>query len=163
MKKMAYMFALVVLAGVISGGAFAQEVPKFFSTKINVADLEKSTDFYTRVLGLKLTGKVDNARISEVVLTRTGGSEVGASEQALVLYYDKQRKEPITLGNDFNNLLFVFPDLAPVLAKLDAEGYKTTGERKLKPLTSVSFAKSVMILMSKDPDGRTIELVQYGN
>jgi len=163
MKKMAYMFAAVVVAGVISGGAFAQEVPKFFSTKINVANLEKSTDFYTRVLGLKLTGKVDNARIAEVVLTRTGGSEVGASEQALVLYYDKQRKEPLALGTDFNNLLFVFPDLNPVLAKLDAEGYKTTGERKLKPLTSVTFAKSVMIVMSKDPDGRTIELVQYGN
>ena len=143
--------------------AAAQEVPNFFSTKINVGNLEKSVDFYTRIMGLQLTGKVDNAKISEVVLTRSGGNEVGASEQALILYYAKERKEPIKLGTDFNNLLFVFPDLKELLRKLDAEGYQITGSREMRPLTSVPFAKSVMILFTKDPDGRAVELVQYGN
>lgn len=143
--------------------ALAQEAhaPKFFSTKINVSNLEKSLDFYTRIMGLKVTGRVENAKIVEVVLTRTGEG-AGASEQALILYYAKDRKEPPVHGNTFNNLLFVFPDLKECLKLLDAEGYTVTGSREPRPVP-VPFAKAVTVLFTKDPDGFTVELVQYFN
>ncbi len=136
-------------------------VPKFFSTKINVSNLEKSLDFYTRIMGLKVTARVGNDRFAEIVLTRTGEG-AGASEQALILVYSEDQEKPLDLGNAFNNLLFVFPDLKECLKQLDAAGYVVTGSREPRPL-SIPFAKAVTILYTKDPDGYTLELVQYFN
>ena len=141
----------------------AQEIsgPKFFSTKINVSDLEKSLDFYTRIMGMKVTLRVGNDRFAEIVLTRTGEG-AGASEQALILVYSEDQEKPLDLGNAFNNLLFVFSDLKECLKQLDAAGYPVTGSREPRPL-SIPFAKEVTILYTKDPDGYTLELVQYFN
>ena len=62
-------------------------VPKFFSTKINVSNLEKSLDFYTRIMGLKVTARVGNDRFAEIVLTRTGegAGGVGAGVDSRLL------------------------------------------------------------------------------
>ena len=157
-----FFFALPIDVGGVRI-VLAQEtsVPTFFSTKINVSDLDRSVEFYTKIMGMKITARVGNDRITEVVLTRTGEG-AATSEQALILYHDKHRAEPLVLGNAFNNLLFVFPDLTECLMHLDAAGYSIRGSREPRPAPP-SFARAVTILYTNDPDGYTIELVQYFN
>ena len=47
--------------------------PQFFSTKINVSDLQRSTDFYTKVMALTYIGRVDvKPEIQEVLLSPNG-------------------------------------------------------------------------------------------
>ena len=152
---------IILFAGESKGSAQEQEpgIFNFFSTKINVRNLDKSEEFYTGILGFKVTARVENDRIAEVVLTR-GGEGAATTEQALILYYEKDRKEPLVSGNALNNLLFVFPDLTDCLNKLDAGGYQVKGSREPMPAPP-PFGKAVTILFTTDPDRNVIELVQY--
>ncbi len=133
---------------------------QFFSTKINVTNLDRSIEFYTKVIGLKFAARTEG-RIVEVLLTP--GEENLASVGALILVYDKERKEPLVLGNGFNNVTFGFPaGLKDPIARLEAAGYKVRGSADLRP-SPTPLAKFIAVAFTTDPDGYTLELLQRAN
>jgi catechol 2,3-dioxygenase-like lactoylglutathione lyase family enzyme len=132
--------------------------PQFFSTKINVSDLQRSTDFYTKVMGLTYIGRVNiKPEIAEVLLSPNGK----ALNQLLILYFDKNRKEPLNEEASFNNMVFAYADLNKFIQRFKAAGYTlTSGSGEARP-SPVAFAKSVVIATAKDPDGFNLELIQF--
>jgi catechol 2,3-dioxygenase-like lactoylglutathione lyase family enzyme len=132
--------------------------PQFFSTKINVANLQRSTDFYTKVMGLTYIGRVNIRPGSEEVLLSPNGK---ALNQLLILYFERDRKEPLIHGTLFNNMVFVYTDLSEFIQRFKAAGYTlTSGSGEARP-SPVTFAKSVKIATAKDPDGLNLELIQF--
>jgi lactoylglutathione lyase len=114
---------------------------------IGVADLERSADFYTRVLGMKQvrTFKVDY--MDEVMLAHEGRNAV-----VLMHYTDgsarNYRDNPV-------KLVFYVTDPAAIAAKVRAFGLDVT--REPAPIDSLGGA---VICLAKDPDGYVIELIE---
>ncbi|MET0341284.1 MAG: VOC family protein [Polyangiales bacterium] len=117
---------------------------------IVVTDLKKSTDFYTRVLGMKQTATYNLANMDEVVLA-----------------HDNPRGSSLILMQYKDGTKFTFPD-PPMLKlvnyvfdakvtadKIRAEGYKVTRE----PAPSAVLNNTVLGF-AKDPDGYDLEIIQ---
>lgn len=153
------VLSIVILVPGFGRPAAAADV-QFFSTKINVTDLDRSIEFYTKVIGLNLAARTDG-RIIEVLLTP--GVDNLSSAGAFILVYDKERKEPLVVGNGFNNVTFGFPGgLKDPIARLEAAGYKVRGSADLRP-SPTPLAKFIAVAFTKDPDGYTLELLQRVN
>lgn len=136
--------------------AHDEKAPFIGFTKINVTNLQRSIDFYTKIMGLKVAETTDFPSVSETLLTRTGGDH----EDTILLTFDKKRTEPLTHGNAFNNLTFVVDNFDEIVARWKSAGYVVTGERKgLK--SPVTYAKTLDIAFTKDPDGFVIEILQF--
>lgn len=149
---------LAVLALFLPGVAVAADNLLYFSTKLNVSNIEKSIDFYTNMMGLKVATQTSGGRVLEVILTK-GGEKTAVTEQAIVLAYNKERKEPLVIGDAFNNITFVVSDLAGLVKKLEVAGHKITGNPAPRP-SATPAAKQIAVVFLKDPDGYTIELLQ---
>ncbi len=134
----------------------ASAPPYIGYTKINVSNLERSLDFYTNVMGLKVARVVDRPALNETLLTRSGGD----FEDTIVLVFDKKRTEPLVIGNGFNNITFIIFDFEERVAKVEAAGYVITGKRTNLPSPKPS-AKTISVAFTKDPDGYAIELLQF--
>ena len=127
-------------------------------TKINVTDLQRSIDFYTKVMGLKIAETTNFPSSSETLLTRSGGD----NEDTILLTYVKNRTEPLVHGNAFNNLTFIIDNFDEMVARMEAAGYVVTGKRtNLK--SPVTYAKTLNMAFTKDPDGYVIEIIQFFN
>lgn len=140
------------------GGAAASEAePRYIGfTKLNVTNLDASVKFYTTVMGLKVSAVVDMPTINETILTRTGGGD----EEALVLVYNKKPAQPFVLGNAFNNVTFRTNDFEGVIKRLEAAGYPITAKRQQVP-SSVPYGAKMSYAFTKDPDGFSIEILQF--
>jgi catechol 2,3-dioxygenase-like lactoylglutathione lyase family enzyme len=131
--------------------------PKFFSTTINVSDLQRSAEFYTKVMGLTLIGRITSKPGVEEVLLSPNGE---ALNELLILSHAKDRKEPLISGNLGNSMAFVYADLNEFIHRFQAAGYTlTSGSGEAHP--SPVIAKSVIIATAKDPDGYDLELLQF--
>jgi len=115
---------------------------------INVSDLDRSTEFYTRGLGLVEKGKYDLGHMLEVIV----GSENEAVSIFLIKYTD--RSEPPELGTGFEKLVLACDDVAATYERAMAEGATS----QLEPRTIESMGLTVA--MVRDPDGYLIELVK---
>jgi lactoylglutathione lyase len=114
---------------------------------IGVSDLARSTDFYSRVLGMTQTQTFKLGYMDEVVLAYEGRSAV-----VLMHYTDGKQHHykdlPIKL------VLYV-TDPKAVADAIRAEGLEIT--REPAPIESLGGA---MVGLAKDPDGYVIELLQ---
>ena len=104
---------------------------KFTYVGIRVRDLDKSIEFYTNVLGMKVAGR------SKIEKTR--GETVGLQSQedgfTLELnYYESDSPYSIdyVLGEGLDHLGFKVDDLDKALREADAMGYRTTLEMKVE-------------------------------
>ncbi len=127
-------------------------------TKINVTDLPRSIDFYTKVMGLKISATTDFPSSSETLLTRSGAY----NEDTILLTYVKKRTEPLVHGNAFNNLTFIIDNFDEVVGRMEAAGYVVTGKRTALK-SPVPYAKTLSMAFTKDPDGYVIEIIQFFN
>ncbi len=125
---------------------------QFLHTMIRVFDLEKSLDFYTRLLGMKLLRKTDYPS-GEFTLAFVGyGDE---SEHTVVeLTYNWGQKEPYQIGSGFGHLAVGLQDIYGACEKLAAEGVKIP-----RPPGPMKHGGSVIAFI-EDPDGYKIELIQ---
>ncbi|HLM16387.1 MAG TPA: VOC family protein, partial [Acidimicrobiia bacterium] len=73
--------------------------PQISGFGINVSDLDRSADFYTRALGLQEKGKYDLGHMLEVLV----GSEGAAVSILLVKYTD--RSEAPEIGTGFEKIV----------------------------------------------------------
>jgi lactoylglutathione lyase len=127
---------------------------RLLHTMLRVYDLERSLDFYTRLMGMKLIRKreVPDGRYTLAFV----GYDDEATGTVLELTYNWDQKEPYALGAAFGHLAIGCSDLYATCAALAKEGAKIP--RAPGPLkfgtTHIAFAE--------DPDGYRIELIQRG-
>ncbi|MBV9524111.1 MAG: lactoylglutathione lyase [Alphaproteobacteria bacterium] len=124
---------------------------RMLHTMIRVRDFEKSIDFYTRLLGMKLMRKDDypGGRYS---LAFVGyGDE---KEQAVIeLTHNWDQAEPYSIGSGFGHLAIGVADIYGVCEKLAAAGVKIP-----RPAGPVKHGTTVIAFI-EDPDGYKIELI----
>lgn len=134
--------------------AAAIDASKFrmLHTMIRVKDLDKSLDFYTRLLGMNLIRKKDYPT-GEFTLAFVG---YGDEEHSTVveLTHNWPQKEPYSIGTGFGHLAIGVPDVYAVCDRLAKEGVKIP-----RPAGPMKHGGSVIAFV-EDPDGYKIELVE---
>jgi len=125
---------------------------RFLHTMIRVLDLDRSLDFYTRLMGMKLLRRRDvpDGRYTICFV----GYEDDATGTVLELTYNYDQKEPYTIGSGFGHLAIGMADLYGVCAALAKEGVKIP-----RPPGPLKFG-ATHIAFVEDPDGYKIELIQ---
>ena len=124
---------------------------RFLHTMIRVGDLERSVDFYTRLLGMKELRRRD-VPDGKYTLAFVGyGDEDREAVIELTYNYGVQSYEP---GNAFGHLAIGVEDVVATCQRLRAGGAKITREPG-----PVKFGTTVIAFV-EDPDGYKIELIQ---
>jgi len=127
---------------------------RMLHTMIRVRDLDKSIDFYTRLLGMTLLRRKDYPT-GKFTLAFVGyGDE--ASNSVIELTHNWEQAEPYTLGSGFGHLALGVPDVYAACETLAAEGVKIP-----RPAGPMAHGGSVIAFV-EDPDGYKIELIQRG-
>lgn len=127
---------------------------RFLHTMIRVKDMDKSLDFYTRLLGMKELRKKDFPT-GEFTLAFVG---YGDEENSTVveLTHNWGQEEDYDHGSAFGHLAIGVPDVYGVCEKLSAEGVSIP-----RPAGPMKHGGSVIAFI-EDPDGYKIELVERG-
>lgn len=128
------------------------ERSRMLHTMIRVRDLDKSLDFYTRLLGMKLLRKRDFPG-GEFTLAFVGYGEESDST-VIELTYNWPQKKPYTLGDAFGHLAISVPDIYAACERLEKEGVKIP-----RPPGPMKHGGSVIAFI-EDPDGYKIELIE---
>ena len=115
---------------------------------IGVSDLEKSTDFYTRVIGMKKIQTLNLPHMNEEVL----GFEGRGASLVLMNYIDGS--EPNYKNNPIKIVIYV-PNAGAIIEAVRSEGLEIV--REPEPLAALNIAA---LAFAKDPDGYLIELIQ---
>jgi lactoylglutathione lyase len=119
---------------------------------LRVLDLDKSIDFYTRHLGMKLLRRTDYPT-GEFTLAFVGyGDEKNNS--VIELTHNWGQKEPYSIGSGFGHLAIGVPDIYGTCAGLAKEGVKIP-----RPPGPMKHGGSVIAFI-EDPDGYKIELIE---
>jgi lactoylglutathione lyase len=121
-------------------------------TMIRIVNLEKSLDFYTRLMGMEVLRKTDypEGRFTNVFLGY-GSESRGA---ALELTFNWDRTQPYEKGSAWGHLAFEVQDLEEFVGRLRAEGVKVT--REPGPMKGSPY----LIAFVRDPDDYAIELLE---
>jgi lactoylglutathione lyase len=121
---------------------------KFTYVGIRVKDLDKSIDFYTKLLGMRMKGRNKMEKTKGEVVSLQG--EDGGFELELNYYEnDSPYYAPYTVGEGLDHLAFGVEDLTKALQEAKASGYNVISEVK----TDQSRWAYV-----EDPNGIWIEL-----
>ena len=124
---------------------------RFLHTMIRVGDLDRSLDFYTRLLGMKLLRRKDFPT-GEFTLAFVGyGDEADSTVVELTHNWGTQEYRH---GDAFGHLAIGVPDIYGVCEKLAAEGVKIP-----RPPGPMKHGGSVIAFI-EDPDGYKIELIE---
>lgn len=126
--------------------------PRFLHTMLRVRDLDKSLDFYTRLLGMRLLRKQDFPG-GEFTLAFLGyGPE--ETHTVLELTHNWGREDDYDKGDGYGHIAIGVEDIYGACERLKAEGVTITREPgPMKHGTTV-------IAFIEDPDGYKIELIQ---
>lgn len=125
---------------------------RLLHTMIRVRDLDKSLDFYTRLLGMNLIRKKDYPS-GEFTLAFVGyGDE--ASDTVIELTHNWGQAEPYELGSGFGHLAIGVPDIYGTCEQLESEGVSIP-----RPPGPMKHGGSVIAFV-EDPDGYKIELIE---
>src|SRR5215510_4146723 len=125
---------------------------RILHTMIRVFDLEKSLDFYTRLLGMKLLRRKDYPS-GEFTLAFVGYGDED-SEAVIELTHNWGQKTPYEIGSGFGHLAIGVPDIYGTCAALGKEGVKIP-----RPPGPMKHGGS-NIAFVEDPDGYKIELIE---
>lgn len=125
---------------------------RMLHTMLRVFDLEKSLDFYTRLLGMQVLRRREVPEGRYTLAFVGYGSEDNSTVIELTHNWDE--KEPYVLGTAFGHLAIGVADVYATCAKLAAAGVKIT-----RPPGPVKFGTTVIAFI-EDPDGYKIELIQ---
>ena len=128
--------------------------PRMLHTMLRVFDLEKSLDFYSRLLGMEVLRKRDVPE-GRYTLAFVGYGEEAANT-VIELTYNWDQKEPYAIGTAFGHLAIGVPDVYATCDKLGKAGVKIT-----RPPGPVKFGTTVIAFI-EDPDGYKIELIERG-
>ncbi|MBM4922418.1 lactoylglutathione lyase [Vibrio parahaemolyticus] len=124
---------------------------KFLHTMIRVVDLDKSIEFYTKVLGMSVLDRFENQeyRYSLVFV----GNPDQPDDATIELTYNWDTGS-YDLGNAFGHMALGCEDIYAACEKIKALGGNVT--REPGPMKG----GETHIAFIKDPDGYPIELIQ---
>jgi lactoylglutathione lyase len=121
-------------------------------TMIRVRDLEKSLDFYTRILGMQVLrqkeypgGKFTNTFV---------GYGPEETHPAIELTYNWDQEEPYDMGNGWGHVALEVPDVYAACEALQSAGANIT--RAPGPMKNGTR----VIAFVEDPDGYKVELLE---
>ncbi len=125
---------------------------RLLHTMIRVMDMDKSVDFYTRLLGMKLLRRRDfeGGRFT-LAFVGYGDEE---SEAVVELTHNWDQEEPYDMGDAFGHLAIAVPDAYAVCDAMEKEGVSVP-----RPAGPMKGGERVIAFI-EDPDGYKIELVQ---
>ena len=120
-------------------------------TMLRVRDLDKSLDFYTKLLGMTLLNKLEFPEGKFTLAFIGYGPE--ETHAVIELTYNWDQEEPYNLGDGYGHIALGVRDIHGVCAGLEKAG--ATIPRKPGPMkhgtTEIAFIE--------DPDGYKVELV----
>jgi lactoylglutathione lyase len=122
-------------------------------TMIRVGDMERSIDFYTRVLGMNLLRRTERPeqKYSLAFVAFGRGNADGGAEIELTYNHGVDRYE---LGTAFGHLALAVPDVAGACARIRAAGGRVVRE------AGAVKGGTTNIAFIEDPDGYRIELIE---
>jgi lactoylglutathione lyase len=123
---------------------------QYVHTCYRVLDLDRSIDFYTNKLGLKLARKVPIGGDA----TNAFLAVPGDPEPRLELTLNHGREEPYSLGEGYSHIAFAVEDVDAVARQLEEAG-GVDFESKPHAMSS-----GTRIFFVRDPDGYRIEFIE---
>ena len=125
---------------------------RLLHTMIRVKDLEKSLDFYTRLLGMTLLRRSDYPG-GRFTLAFVGYGDEAATA-VIELTHNWDQAEPYTIGSGFGHIAIAVPDIHGACAALAGEGVPVP-----RPPGPMKHGGTVIAFV-EDPDGYRIELIE---
>ncbi|MBU6494505.1 lactoylglutathione lyase [Pandoraea sp.] len=119
-------------------------------TMLRVGDLQRSIDFYTKILGMRLLRQSENPEY-KYTLAFVGYGGEGAAELELTYNWGVSTYE---LGTAFGHIAVSVDDAYAACDRIKAAGGKVT--REAGPVKG----GTTVIAFVEDPDGYKIELIQ---
>lgn len=117
---------------------------KFAWTTLRVRDFEKSIDFYSNVIGLKIAERFGSEEHRVIMFGEDGGTRVELIWEPVIL--------PDTLGTGVT--MGFFPeDIEAYKARLESMGLETT--------PFISPTPDVRFFFVSDPDGYKLQFVEF--
>ena len=124
---------------------------RMLHTMLRVGDLDRSIDFYTSVLGMRLLRRQDYPE-GRFTLAFVGYHD--ESDGAVLELTHNWDTGSYELGNGFGHIAVAVPDAATACATIRAKGGKVV--REAGPMKH----GSTVIAFVEDPDGYKIELIE---
>ena len=125
---------------------------RLLHTMLRVFDLEKSIDFYTRLLGMKLLRRTDYEG-GRFTLAFVGYGEE-ANTTVLELTHNWDQAEPYSIGSGYGHIAIAVPDIYAACDRLAQEGVAIP-----RPPGPMKHGSTVIAFV-EDPDGYKVELIE---
>ncbi len=123
-------------------------ITKYLHTRFRVSDMEKSIEFYSKVLGLKVIEQKTSPRGSKLTFLQAPGTD---SEIELCSFPSSGK---IEVPEDLVHLAFQVENLETCMEELKAAGVPITEG----PITTQNGTR---FIFTEDPDRYEIELMEY--
>jgi lactoylglutathione lyase len=124
---------------------------RILHTMLRVGDLQRSIDFYTRVLGMKLLRTTDRPEQKYTLAFVGYGSNPDHAELELTFNYGIEKYD---LGSAYGHIAIAVENASRTCDAVRAEGGKVT--REAGPVKG----GTTVIAFVEDPDGYKIELIE---
>ncbi len=124
---------------------------RILHTMLRVGDLQRSIDFYTKVLGMKLLRKTENTEYKYTLAFVGYGSNPDHAELELTYNYGVDKYE---MGSAYGHIAISVADAYQACAEVKAAGGNVT--REAGPVKG----GDTVIAFVTDPDGYKVELIE---
>ena len=124
---------------------------RILHTMLRVGDLQRSIDFYTQVIGMRLLRTSDNPEYQYTLAFLGFGSNPEHAELELTYNYGTTQYD---MGTAYGHLTIGVPDAAAAVERIRAAGGAIT--REAGPVKG----GTTVIAFVQDPDGYKIELIE---
>jgi lactoylglutathione lyase len=122
---------------------------KILHTCLNVMDLDKSIEFYTKQMGLKFVNRRDvKQNNAEIAFLKDD------AEGALELTHWRDKKS-LAEGDNFDHIAFETDNIDARINELRADGVDIA----MEPFSLQGSSSKIAFV--KDPDGNWLELIQH--
>jgi lactoylglutathione lyase len=128
------------------------EGARMLHTMIRVKDLDRSLEFYTKLLGMKELRKKDYPG-GKFTLAFVGYGDED-STAVIELTHNWDQAEPYDLGDGYGHVALGVPDIYDTCEKLEAAGAKIP-----RPPGPMKHGTTVIAFV-EDPDGYKVELIE---
>ncbi len=124
---------------------------RILHTMLRVGNLQRSIDFYSKVLGMHLLRTSDNPEYKYTLAFVGFGSNPDHAELELTYNYGVDHYD---IGTAYGHIAIAVPDAAAACAAVKAQGGNVT--REAGPVKG----GQTVIAFVQDPDGYKIELIE---
>jgi catechol 2,3-dioxygenase-like lactoylglutathione lyase family enzyme len=128
-------------------------VPEFLIAKITVTDLDKSLDFYKRVVGLQeaTDDGVVKPRNPKAAFEEIGLNYSGSRKDARIMLVRQNGLTPTRATAQLTWIAFHVPDVHAVMERIKAEGFEV--RQDTAQWANMTYA------LALDPDGYVVEFI----